>query len=384
MNPVSNIGLILTCCQHSRGRTGLWGFGSKAQKMTCAWKMGALDQIISDLDTSQSANDDRSNGRVISVAKNALTVAAGMHCMELSEIPMSEVKKGFVESERRWYIIDTVQVGAFARARNVLDDVSTLAVKLAQADPFAFGLLNCKGVIPVRSQFIGSSASSPSSSSSRSRPDYPSFQLVFRLPENLLVLQSLRQLLLNSDEHNVRPESILCFENNGASRSNAFLVSFDAFRAAGGSTMMSGDISWERNVYRHPSRQGCDPAVKYRMQHDIYSLGVCLLEIGLWESFVEYSTGEENSGRPRTKLGRTYYHFEKWLDERKTAAGEDSTAITFNALALSLKDYLVEQVSTRLAPEWVIGSETEDVGEKPVALCFAEKILSDLDQLSMV
>lgn len=30
------------------------------------------------------------------------------------------------------------------------------------------------------------------------------------------------------------------------------------------------------------------------------------------------------------------------------------------------------------------GSETEDVGENTVALCFAEKILSDLDQLSMV
>ncbi|KHE80686.1 hypothetical protein GE21DRAFT_4045 [Neurospora crassa] len=466
--------------RHSRGRTGLWGFGSKAQKMTCAWKMGALDQIISDLDTwhrrfdplwfmvmktanplvdaalarSQSANDDRSNGRAISVAKNPLTVAAGMRHvlypsanrlkprflaevrMEMSEIPLSEAKKGFMESERKWYIIDTVQVGSFARARNVLDDVSMLAVKLAQADPFAFGLLNCKGVIPVQSQLIGSSASSPSSSPARSRLNYSSFQLVFRLPENLSVLQSLRQLLLNSDEHvslsrkmriarelakaihyvhtfafvhkNVRPESILCFENNeGASRSNAFLVGFDAFRAAGGGTMMSGDISWERNVYRHPSRQGFDPAEKYRMQHDIYSLGVCLLEIGLWESFVEYSTEEENSGRLRTKFGRTYYHFEKWLDERKIGAGEDSTAITFNALALSLKDYLVEQASTRLAPRMgdryaqVVlscltcldeeneefggsGSETEDVGEDTVALCFAEKILSDLDQLSIV
>jgi hypothetical protein len=24
------------------------------------------------------------------------------------------------------------------------------------------------------------------------------------------------------------------------------------------------------------------------MQHDIYSLGVCLLEVGLWKSFIEY------------------------------------------------------------------------------------------------
>ena len=170
---------------------------------------------------------------------------------------------------------------------------------------------------------------------------------------------------------------------------------------------MSGDISWERNVYRHPSRQGFDPVEKYRMPHDIYSLGVCLLEIGLWESFVEYSTEEEDAGRPCSKFGKTYYHFEKWLEARKTAAGEDFIGTSFNALALSLKDYLVEQARTRLAPRMgdryaqvVVAcltcldeenedfggpvSGAEDVDEDRVAICFVEKILSDLDQLSMI
>lgn len=32
------------------------------------------------------------------------------------------------------------------------------------------------------------------------------------------------------------------------------------------------------------------------MQHDIYSLGVCLLEIGLWRSFVEYSPNQNPTG----------------------------------------------------------------------------------------
>lgn len=30
------------------------------------------------------------------------------------------------------------------------------------------------------------------------------------------------------------------------------------------------------------------------MQHDIYSLGVCLLKIGLWKSFITYE-GEDSS-----------------------------------------------------------------------------------------
>lgn len=41
-------------------------------------------------------------------------------------------------------------------------------------------------------------------------------------------------------------------------------------------------------VDRHPTRQGTHPEEEYQMQHDIYSLGVVLLEIGLWESFIGY------------------------------------------------------------------------------------------------
>lgn len=46
-----------------------------------------------------------------------------------------------------------------------------------------------------------------------------------------------------------------------------------------------GDDHWERNIYRHPQRQGISPDEDFSMQHDIYSLGVVLLEIGLNTSF---------------------------------------------------------------------------------------------------
>ena len=38
----------------------------------------------------------------------------------------------------------------------------------------------------------------------------------------------------------------------------------------------------------HPNRQGTRPEEDYQMQHDIYSLGVILLELGLWQSFITY------------------------------------------------------------------------------------------------
>jgi hypothetical protein len=35
------------------------------------------------------------------------------------------------------------------------------------------------------------------------------------------------------------------------------------------------------------------------MQHDIYSLGVCLLEIGMWETFVTYDSPEGEAQRSK-------------------------------------------------------------------------------------
>lgn len=40
------------------------------------------------------------------------------------------------------------------------------------------------------------------------------------------------------------------------------------------------------------------PEEHYNMQHDIYSIGVVLLEIGLWTSFVSYPTSLPSSDHP--------------------------------------------------------------------------------------
>ena len=65
-----------------------------------------------------------------------------------------------------------------------------------------------------------------------------------------------------------------------------FLVGFESFRPLDDCTHLAGDCEWQKNLYRHPSRQGMFPEEYYQMQHDIYSLGVCLLELGMGESFV--------------------------------------------------------------------------------------------------
>jgi hypothetical protein len=44
---------------------------------------------------------------------------------------------------------------------------------------------------------------------------------------------------------------------------------------------MVSDFEVEPNFYRHPDRQG-RPTHQFSRLHDIYALGVVLLEIGLW------------------------------------------------------------------------------------------------------
>jgi hypothetical protein len=87
----------------------------------------------------------------------------------------------------------------------------------------------------------------------------------------------------------VSPETILSISRaaTGKLASTVRLVGFQLIRKADGQTYKIPDRRWEANLYRHPTRQGVDTAY-YIMQHDIYSLGVCLLGIGLWDSFVAY------------------------------------------------------------------------------------------------
>jgi hypothetical protein len=77
------------------------------------------------------------------------------------------------------------------------------------------------------------------------------------------------------------------------------------------------DTDWTLALYQHPQRQaglGGLAESKYNIGHDIYSFGVCLLEIGLWESFVQYD-GDTPSLSPTLSLARI-----NWITENAAAA----------------------------------------------------------------
>jgi serine/threonine protein kinase len=114
--------------------------------------------------------------------------------------------------------------------------------------------------------------------------DTPAKSLTYRMRVSSNIARSIIFLHSASFVHkNIRPETIITTEAG-----DSYLVGFQWFRAAAGDTYLLGDAVQSNNLYRHPTRQGQAPEEMYSMQHDVYSLGVCLLEIGLWKSFVTY------------------------------------------------------------------------------------------------
>lgn len=251
--------------------------------------------------------------------------------LEPSTIPHSTVQLSSSTGDTKEKVLVDVMVShAEASAMQTEKAVRNLAHVLAQVDPATFGLLKCQGV--MKHNGGGNLAVSPST---------PSFKFIFSIPPKLTEPRSLRDVLLSTARYpldekielakklvnsvlfvhtthfvhkNIRPETIIAFRNGHSAIGAPFLVGFEQFRGEGDRTYRVGDGKWEHNLCtstflsfflrpwtfaltisadRHPSRQGTHPEVDYEMRHDIYSLGVVLLEIGLWTSFVVFDRNEK-------------------------------------------------------------------------------------------
>jgi serine/threonine protein kinase len=209
-------------------------------------------------------------------------------------------------------------------------NVRSLAAKLTSVDPSVFNILRCRGFIKLPGDANGPEA----------------LNLVFDTPESFSRgPRSLRRHLMERTSHNltdrfafarqaanaigfvhtlgfvhknVRPENLIEFGSTDTTLGSLYLIGFEQVRAADGRTYRQGDLAWSKNLYRHPSRQGAAPSEDYCMQHDIYGLGVCLLEIGLWDSFMTYDA----DGESQTAVAALHVDAEK-LEERPPSAVKD-------------------------------------------------------------
>ena len=150
------------------------------------------------------------------------------------------------------------------------------------------------------------------------------FNLVFAMPEQLKFQATLRNMLCNAPQtpplevrisiclqlaesvlhvhrlglvhKNISPMSIAMMKPTGRPSANhlyqeqpVFLLDWQYVRRASAASNRAGESQWWRGVYCHPKRQMQVAQEEYNMGHDIYSLGVCMLEVLLWKSLVEPS-----------------------------------------------------------------------------------------------
>lgn len=193
-----------------------------------------------------------------------------------------------------------------ALTQDVLRDTRDIVRILKNVDSETFGLLSCKWAMKITDE----------------NQNLTGVRLLFTIPDGCFgSASSLRKALLDGHleqslnarfrlakllarsvsflhsagivHKNIRPETVLLLMPNSGPAPETigtpFLVGFERFRHADDHTFMVEDGDWRKDLYRHPRRQGEYPEERYRMQHDIYSLGVCLLEIGLGVSFVHFS-----------------------------------------------------------------------------------------------
>ncbi|CZR45149.1 uncharacterized protein FPRO_15676 [Fusarium proliferatum ET1] len=126
----------------------------------------------------------------------------------------------------------------------------------------------------------------------------PSLQDKFNLVHNLAT--SISQLQMVQWVHeSFRSENILFFlppplqddprngrSNVAISLDSPWILGFDFSRPESFFSHGFPDTNPDRDIYRHPERQG-RPTMTFSKWHDIYSLGVVLLEIGLWEPAIQ-------------------------------------------------------------------------------------------------
>ena len=312
-------------------------------------------------------------------------------------LPHSSLALSTLPADGAKVIIDTTTYPEDIDRSRTTTHVRDLARILSCSQPSTFGLLQCIGVLRMFD----------------AAGNLSQYQFVFcNPPDPYIGLSSLRALLLRGHvslnakyriatcvtrgvlavhsadfvHKSIRPDTILVFSTLQDQDIKAYLVGFECTRPAAADTRLIGDMIWERNLYRHPSRQGIKPEEVYIMQHDIYSLGVCLLEIGLWNSLVVPSEPPKpgqllhieqqlNMNNPL----KAAWEIKKILIQMAQSLLPALMGLTYTEVVLSCLTCLDPGATNMFANE----SDLYDVDGILVGVVFIEKILCKLGSLSV-
>ncbi|SPJ75942.1 uncharacterized protein FTOL_05673 [Fusarium torulosum] len=266
----------------------------------------AVDAVLRNRDREEPAREGLRFRRAFDNSPSAFIAEKRLESLDKRDIVYCSAQLAIDQKDGKYYIVDAV-----SQETVKLKDARELASRLRDSNPSTFGILKCIGIVRV--------------------PEKASFVFVSRVPEGYSTVQSCRQLLLSGRtpdsltkrlriaqqlvtavyyvhlyefvHKNITPETILSLEKTKLGQDEAVvcLVGFQLIRNADARTNTS-KADRKDSVYQHPSRMS-SADISFTMQHDIYSLGVCLLEIGLWQSLVTYD--DNGTTRISSALGIT-------------------------------------------------------------------------------
>ncbi|KAF3799068.1 hypothetical protein GCG54_00001172 [Colletotrichum gloeosporioides] len=101
--------------------------------------------------------------------------------------------------------------------------------------------------------------------------------------DNVLIFSSNDQKSVNNRTEG-RTEPVYDFER-------PYLIGFDCSRPEEAETRGTVDFDVDANIYRHPDRWG--RPLRFTRQHDIYALGIVLMEIGMWRTLPSMDSAQK-------------------------------------------------------------------------------------------
>ncbi|KAI4234040.1 MAG: hypothetical protein LQ349_004034 [Xanthoria aureola] len=293
---------------------------------------------------------------------------------------------------------------------------------LSAADPEAMGILPCRGFIhrPHLSRFdLVLSLPSTTTTYPRSLRDLLTDPIhgghaSHSLSERLFFAKKLASAVFYMHtsklvHKNIRPETILVLPATPTTLSTtpgdpsasqmkrqgktAFfpyalgrpvLVGFDNVRQVelDWASKRNGTLSWEEDVYQHPSRHGATAAKYYSVQHDVYSLGVVLIEIAMWQSFIVFDKEMQDS-RPNVALWGKAGSKVEGVKTGGSGAGEGVMAHLEKLARLEVPVVMGDKYrKVILSCLGGIGEQGEETDDVELGVRFIETVL-DLEDISI-
>lgn len=277
--------------------------------------------------------------------------------------------------------------------------VRDIARLLSIRDPFSVGLLRCIGLIQVSQSKYRYILSLPPDVERpitlRSAYDLPEPSVTTKIQYARILGRAIMSVHAAKFVHkSIRPENIVLVHNASnkvSATSGPFLIGFEQIRGHNAHSALTADMEWYKNIYRHPSRQGLRVEDYYVMQYDIYSLGVCLLEISMWKSFVVHNTkspeappvpngllGIDEFLKPKPKADTAFKIKQNFIDLVKNHVPSKMGDI-FTEVVLSCLTCLDKGAINMLKDE----AELYDEQGILVGVEFIEKILLKLEEINV-